>query len=242
MAPLICTYKNLLMQTNPSLFSQNKTYFAALSLLLLLCTAFLLINGKAVAFISLNTYHPFLLNVFFINYTFIGDGIFALCLMAAIFFYYKRKQQALALLYSFLISGAAVQIIKNLVDSPRPRLFFEAGQYLHFIDGVSLANNSSFPSGHTATAFAIATVMVLMMKDKSWQLLILIAAALVGYSRIYLAQHFLLDVLIGAFIGSTSGVLAVYLSGNLKRIRKSIKKMHRLSPPMHPSPSAIQTI
>ena len=227
--------KILLMQTNPSVLNQNKVFFAALFFILFCGATYLLLNGKAAAFISLNAYHPFLLNVFFINYTFMGDGIFALCLIAAIFFYYKRKQQGLALLYSFLISGLIVQVIKNLVDSPRPKLFFEAGQYLHFIDGVSLANNSSFPSGHTATAFAIATVMALMMKDKTWQLLILIAAVLVGYSRIYLAQHFLLDVIIGALIGSSSGILAVYLAKNVKGIKRSFKKMHRLSPA---SPSA----
>jgi membrane-associated phospholipid phosphatase len=208
----------------------HKLYFTGLITVLLFSAFFLMINGKAAAFVSLNSYHPFLLNVFFINYTFAGDGIFALCLIAAMLFYYKRKQQGLALLYSFLISGLAVQIIKNLVSSPRPKLFFEAGQYLHFIDGVSLANNSSFPSGHTATAFAIATVMVVMMTDKSRQLLILIAAVLVGYSRIYLAQHFLLDVLIGAVIGSISGVLSVVLVKNTKGIKRSIKKMHRLSP------------
>ena len=221
---------------------QNKTYFTGIIAVLLFSGLFLLINGKAAAFISLNSYHPFLLNVFFINYTFVGDGIFALCLIAAILFYYKRKQQGLALLYSFLISGIAVQIIKNLTNAPRPKLFFEAGQYLHFIDGVSLANNSSFPSGHTATAFAIATVMVVMMKDKSWQLLILIATVLVGYSRIYLAQHFLLDVMIGAMIGSASGILSVYLAKNIKGIRRSIKKMHRLSPNTSSSPSAIQPV
>jgi membrane-associated phospholipid phosphatase len=221
---------------------QNKIYFTYLVAVLLLSAGFLLINGKAAAFISLNSYHPFLLNVFFINYTFVGDGIFALCLITTMLFYFKRKQQGLALLYSFLISGIAVQIIKNLVNAPRPKLFFESGQYLHFIDGVSLANNSSFPSGHTATAFAIATVMAVMMKDKSWQLLILIATVLVGYSRIYLAQHFLLDVLIGAIIGSISGLLSVYLARNIKGIKLSIKKMHRLPSNSQPSPSSIQPV
>ncbi|WP_462249724.1 phosphatase PAP2 family protein [Ferruginibacter sp.] len=230
------------MQTNPSALRLSKIYFAGLLLVLLIGILFLLANGKTAAFISLNSYHPFLLNVFFINYTFIGDGIFALCLIAAMFFYYKRKQQALALLYSFLISGIVVQIIKNLIDSPRPKLFFESGQYLHFIDGVTLANNSSFPSGHTATAFAIATVIVLMMKDKSWQLFILIAAILVGYSRIYLAQHFLLDVMVGAVIGSSSGALAVYLAKNIKGIKKSVKKMHRLSHNTSSAPSALQPL
>jgi membrane-associated phospholipid phosphatase len=230
------------MQTNPSALRLSKIYFAGLLLVLLIGILFLLVNGKTAAFISLNSYHPFLLNVFFINYTFIGDGIFALCLIGVMFFYYKRKQQGFALLYSFIISGIGVQIIKNLIDSPRPKLFFEAGQYLHFINGVSLTNNSSFPSGHTATAFAIATVTVLMMRDKSWQLFILIAAILVGYSRIYLAQHFLLDVIVGAIIGSSSGVLAVYLAENIKGIKKSVKKMHRLPRNTSSSPSAIQPV
>jgi membrane-associated phospholipid phosphatase len=229
------------MQTRTSALGQNKTYFTGLLLVLIAGIIFLLANGKTAAFISLNAYHPFLLNVFFINYTFMGDGIFALCLIAAIFFYYKKKQQGFALLYSFLISGFAVQLIKNLIDAPRPRIFFEAGQYLHFIDGVSLANTSSFPSGHTATAFAIATVMVMMMKDKTLQLFILIAATLVGYSRIYLAQHFLLDVMAGAFIGSLSGILAVYLAQNMIRIKRSFKKMHHLPAGTASSPN-IQTV
>ncbi len=134
----------------------------------------------------------------------------------------------MALLYAFLLSGAAVQIIKNLINSPRPRLFFEPGQYLFFVDNVSLANNSSFPSGHTATAFAIAMVMILMIKNKKWQIPVLAAAVLVGFSRIYLAQHFLMDVLIGAVIGSASGLLGFYIAKNIKRINISFKKMHTI--------------
>jgi membrane-associated phospholipid phosphatase len=232
------------MQNKLSEWNKNKIYFTGLISILLSSAVFLIFNGKTAAFISLNSYHPFLLNVFFINYTFIGDGIFALCLIAAMFFYLKKKQQGFALLYSFLISGIAVQIIKNLTDSPRPKLFFEAGQYLHFIDGVTLANNSSFPSGHTATAFAIATVMVLMMKNKSWQLFILISAILVGYSRIYLAQHFLIDIIIGSLTGSLSGIVSVYLIKNSRGIKGAVKKWHRINniQPAAPPPDAIQTV
>jgi membrane-associated phospholipid phosphatase len=229
------------MQAKFSILSQRKMYFAGLLLVLFTAALMLFIDGKAASFVSLNTYHPFLLNVFFINYTFMGDGIFALCLIALLF-YFKKRQQGFAMLYSFLISGIAVQIIKNLVSAPRPKLFFEAGQYLHFIDGVSLANNSSFPSGHTATAFGIATVLVLMLKNKTWQPHILIATVLVGYSRIYLAQHFLLDVMIGAVIGSAAGIAAFYLATNSKGIKISIKKMHRLPAASKQSPSTIQTV
>ncbi|MEO6546661.1 MAG: phosphatase PAP2 family protein [Ferruginibacter sp.] len=193
-------------------------YFSGLLTLLIVSSFLLLVYGKSTSFIYLNSYHPFLLNVFFINYTFIGDGIFAVCVIALFLFYFKKKQSGIALLSSFLISGLTAQVMKNLFNSPRPRLFFEAGQYLYFIDGVTLSNNASFPSGHTATAFAIATVLALMIKNKNQQLLILTAAALVGYSRIYLAQHFLLDVMIGAVIGSTSGILSLYLAVKMKDI------------------------
>jgi membrane-associated phospholipid phosphatase len=230
------------MQTKPSVLGQNKLYFTGLLLVLFTAVVMLLIDGKAASFVSLNKYHPFILNVFFINYTFMGDGIFALCLVALLL-YFKKRQQALAMLYAFLISGIAVQIIKNLVSAPRPKLFFEAGQYLHFIDGVSMANNSSFPSGHTATAFGIATVLVLILKNKTWQPHILIAAVLAGYSRIYLAQHFLLDVMIGAVIGSASGIAAFYFATNTKGIKVSIKKMHQLpTAPKQPSPATIQAV
>jgi membrane-associated phospholipid phosphatase len=218
-----------------------KWYFLGL-LLLLLTGSFLLIGfGKSASFITLNSYHPFALNVFFVNYTFVGDGIFALALIVLLYIYFKQKQKANTLLISFLISGCAVQIIKNLVDSPRPHLFFEPGQYLYFIDGVTLANHHSFPSGHTTTAFAIATVLVMLSKNKSLQLLILLLAALVGYSRIYLAQHFLLDVIIGAALGTTSGVVAVYLNANAKNFKLSFGRLKQAKTNnTFPSPSTVQ--
>ncbi len=189
----------------------KQTYFLSFLFLLFLSFSFMGFYGKKVSFVLLNSYHSFWLNVFFINYTFIGDGIFACCLIGLLYFYYKNKNLAINVFYSFLISGLGAQIIKNMVNSPRPKLYFEPGTYLNFIDGVSKSGYSSFPSGHTATAFAIATVLVLTMKNKNWQLLILSAAVLVGYSRVYLAQHFLIDVTIGALLGCISGLLSFLL-------------------------------
>ena len=229
------------MQKLPVVLSQNKIYCIGLLTILFSASIFLVFSGKEAAFISLNSYHPFLLNVFFINYTFIGDGIFALGLVAAMLFYFKRKKMTAALFSSFLISGIASQFLKNMVNSPRPKLYFEAGTYLNFIDGVTLTGNSGFPSGHTATAFAIATVLALMIKNKSWQLVILPAAALVGYSRIYLAQHFLLDVIAGALLGSVSGVLAFYLATSGINIKSIFKKMYPASAEPGSSPAVIQT-
>ncbi|MFM6924559.1 MAG: phosphatase PAP2 family protein [Ferruginibacter sp.] len=229
------------MQKIPGVFSRNRIYCIGMLIILFSASAFLIFTGKEAAFISLNSYHPFFLNVFFINYTFMGDGIFAICLIAAMFFYFKRKKIAVALLISFLLSGIASQLLKNMISSPRPRLYFESGTYLNFIDGVTLTGNSGFPSGHTATAFAIATVLAFMIRNKKWQLLILPAAVLVGYSRIYLAQHFLLDVIAGALLGSISGLLAYYLAFSRINIRSLFKKAYRFSSEPASSPAVIQT-
>ena len=209
-------------------FRTSRWYFWALALLFLTGSLLLAIDGKGGSFILLNSYHTDWLNTFFINYTNVGDGLFAL-FISVILFFYKRKKQALALLLSFLISGLLVQIIKNLVTSPRPRLFFTSGQYTQFIDGVTLSNNSSFPSGHTASAFAVATVLVLTMQNKNWQLPILFAATLAGYSRMYLAQHFLTDVMMGAFLGLIAGIYSVYLvyhTNITKRLKQNKNNNH----------------
>ncbi len=209
-----------------TILQKNRMYFLGLMFFFIIGIVLLLVLDKTATSISLNAYHPFWLNVFFINYTFIGDGIFALCLAAFYIFYLKKQPEGMALLAGFILSGIIVQLIKNLVISPRAKLFFEPGQYLFFVDNVPLINNASFPSGHTATAFAISTILILMIKNKNRQLLLLFAAILVGYSRIYLAQHFVVDVLAGAFIGSMSGIIAVYLIKNRKRINRSLKDVH----------------
>ncbi|MBL0055758.1 MAG: phosphatase PAP2 family protein [Chitinophagaceae bacterium] len=145
----------------------------------------------------------FVVNVFFINYTFLGDGIFALCLPAYLYFHAKKKNLSLAYLFAFILSGLAIQVIKNLYTVDDPGLFIESGRYM-----MSHQQQNGYPSGHTATAFAIATVLIHSHKTKKWQLPALLGAALVGYSRIYLAHHDLSEILIGAGIGCFSGMTA----------------------------------
>ncbi len=118
---------------------------------------------------------------------------------------------AVAIFISFITSGIAIQIIKYFIVEARPKVFFEQAQLPFFIKDVTLYNMSSFPSGHTTTAFATATTIVLFQKTKSWQLPILLFAAMVGYSRIYLSQHFLGDVIVGAVIGTVFGVFCSWI-------------------------------
>ena len=213
-------------QLNTTLKSNYHFYVSSL-LFLISCGLILLTVSKAESFISLNSFHSFSLNVFFVNYTFLGDGIFAICL-CALLFYRKQQKLALLILAAYLSSGLATQILKNCIYAPRPRIFFEASQYLYHLDnfGNSGGGSSSFPSGHTTSAFALATVLAVHFKNKFTGIILFIAAALVGYSRIYLAQHFPVDVLFGAFIGITFATLSIILMNSRLRIRlpKIIKR------------------
>lgn len=230
------------MQKLSASLSQNKIYFIGLLVILFSCSVFFLFNGNEAVFLSIDSYHPFYLDVFFINYTFIGDGIFACCFIAIMFFYFKRKQFGFALLYSFLISGSAVQLIKNLLGSSSPKLYFESGTYLNILDGIALSEISGLPSGHTAAAFAIVTVMVLMVKNKNLQLLFLMLAILAGYSRIYLAQHFLQDVIIGGLLGTCSGILAFHYAQNPVNIKRLFNKVNQAPADAVSSSNAMQTV
>jgi membrane-associated phospholipid phosphatase len=196
-------------------------FFYGTALLLVLGFVFICICGKSNSFFLLNSFHHPVLDYFFILFTNLGDGIIALvfCVLAIVF--YRKKLYALSLFYAFIISGLIAQVLKRMVDAPRPKLYFANGEYTQFITGIKIATQHSFPSGHTATAFAIATVIMIVMKSRKWQIQILAVATLVGYSRIYLGQHFLLDVLVGAIIGYLSGIVAIDLA---ERTLKGVKK------------------
>ncbi len=166
---------------------------------------------KSYSFQCLNQYHAAWLNSFFVNYTFMGDGLVSIFAVVALLVF-KKYKEALLLLTAFLSSGLLSCVLKNLFSLPRPKLYFEQMRLLYgqFIEGVTLSNNSSFPSGHTASAFTMATVVVLLSNNKLFTVMAIAAAALVGYSRIYLGQHFLQDVTAGAFLGVVCAMGSYY--------------------------------
>jgi membrane-associated phospholipid phosphatase len=190
---------------------QNKIFFFGFIIIMIAGILLLLIMGKEESFILFNTYHPFYFNFFFVYYTYVGNGLFATGL-AIICLLLKKKRLGLTILYAFISSGILTQIIKPILNSPRPKLYFGNTGHDYFIKGIDFANNNSFPSGHTATAFAVATTLVLIIKNKKIQAPLLFAAFLVGFSRIYLGQHFLLDVLVGAFVGVACGIACTYFT------------------------------
>jgi undecaprenyl-diphosphatase len=109
------------------------------------------------------------------------------------------------------IGSLVVAVLKESFDRARPE---NADPAIHA--AVATPNSPSFPSGHTATAFAAAAVVGAFYPRLRWPLYTL--AALVGLSRIYLGVHFALDVAAGAILGVSIGLGLVWVGRNARRL------------------------
>lgn len=180
------------------------------SLLFGICISTILISDKASIHLSINNLHSPFFDQFFKKTTILGEGLFAIAV--AIIFLLISFKHAIAHFLAFSISGILAQFFKKVIftHSPRPKLFFESITELRFVEGVSMATQHSFPSGHTTTAFAIFITMAFMVQSKLLKSIFLFCAVLVGYSRMYLSQHFLIDITFGSLLGTTCAIITYY--------------------------------
>lgn len=169
---------------------------------------------------AMNGCHNSYIDLLMRYWTLLGDGnlqvILVLVLLLISFRYFFTA------LTAFIFSGLSVQFFKRVFfsDFPRPAKYFELSvtdYELYLVPGVELSSWFSFPSGHTATAFALFFALALLTKSKIGQAGLLLLAIGVGYSRIYLSQHFLMDVVGGSLLGMTMGWLAWRLFININR-------------------------
>jgi len=177
--------------------SALRPYILVLSLLF--AGSILIDKGTDVLWI--NGHHTPLLDLFLSTITNLGDGlIFVPIIIMAMFI---RFRYAITGLIASIAHGLFVSLFKRVLfpGMERPKAFLH-NDLLHFVPGVDVHSTNSFPSGHTATAFCAALFLAFIIRNKVLGIFTLLLAFLVGYSRIYLAQHFLVDVAAGAVIGS----------------------------------------
>ncbi|GAB3570059.1 phosphatase PAP2 family protein [Spirosoma luteolum] len=130
---------------------------------------------------------------------------------------YRFRQQALPML---LTIGAAVamadqvasSLLKPLTHRLRPCHTPSLQKLIHPV--LECGGLYSFVSSHAATTFALATSLWLLLGRRYPALAgVFVWAALVSYSRIYVAAHFPLDVLAGTGLGVLSAWFMVYFYG-----------------------------
>jgi membrane-associated phospholipid phosphatase len=133
---------------------------------------------------------------------------------------------ALLLRYRFTLMIAAtglvmplVFVLKDQVGTDRPITYFlNQGKKAEVITVPEVRLNTgqtSFPSGHTMSAFGLFSLLALMAgpKQKKAAFLLALLAIFVGISRIFLVQHFLVDVLAGALLGMAVSGFVWWLNG-----------------------------
>ena len=137
----------------------------------------------------------------------LGKGEYA-CLITIVLVALSLKKLRLApsllLIFAALGAGVTTEIIK--ADVARPRPLSAMGESVHVV-GEELRQRS-FPSGHTACAFALLTCAGGILRRRRAWMVGSALASLVGLSRIFVGAHYPGDVLGGALLGMLCGTLA----------------------------------
>lgn len=118
---------------------------------------------------------------------------------------------SVAMAFAGAASGVAVQIVKYTAGRTRPELWL--GPFQH-----ARAAATSFPSGHTVGAFALAGVLMLASPSRTMRIAAFLLALSVAVSRVLAFRHWTSDVLASAAIGMILAAVAVRgVLGNVER-------------------------
>ena len=194
------------------LIMQNNSYFLIPYFTLLLILLFLtVLFSKAEIHILINSHNSPFLDLFFKWITILGNGFFTMAMVCIFLFFHFRK--AATIFIAFVVSGIIVQCLKTTIfaESLRPTGYFEGKYILHLVDGVYQLYIQSFPSGHSASAFALFLCLAFFTKYKSLKFILFIIASFTAFSRVYLSQHFLIDAMAGSLIGITVTLATVFI-------------------------------
>lgn len=169
--------------------------------------------------------HSPVLNFFMKTITYLGeDGLFWIILAVVLCLFRKTRRFGVFLAGALLIEVLCNELVlKSIFERPRPfnyQPWQDAGLYV-FPEIVPRPSSFSFPSGHTASSFAAATV--LFCANKKWGTPALVLAALIGFSRVYCGVHYCTDVLAGMLVGIVVGIAAYFLIRALFRLLKQKK-------------------
>jgi membrane-associated phospholipid phosphatase len=155
--------------------------------------------------IALNAWRVEPLNTFFRYVTRLGE-INAWVMVVPLVFAW-RWRYGLLLLATGVCTLPLVYALKDLYEVDRPSTFFRVMGAEHLLvtipDFTLNSGYHSFPSGHTISAFALTSLLALMLGRRlpMLGLALVWTAILVAISRVFLLQHFVVDVVAGAAFG-----------------------------------------
>lgn len=179
------------------------SFFLPYSAFVLISGIFLIGYSREQTHLWINQYYHPIADSFFMFYTHLGDGMTVVALVIVLLFVSFRS--AIFLAISGMVSGGTTQLLKNYVfgDVLRPSFHFQyySEESIRLVPDLDMHIHNSFPSGHTTAAFCIFTALMLIINRPKLSWLFFVLAFLVGFSRVYLSQHFLVDIYFGSIIG-----------------------------------------
>jgi undecaprenyl-diphosphatase len=128
-----------------------------------------------------------------------------------IFFMYKQFGWRLlwpllgVALVVVLADQTSVHLFKNVFERLRPCHNPDIKEMVH-LAASRCGGKFGFVSSHAANTFGVATFLALLFKRRWFKVSILLWAAIVSYSRIYLGVHYPGDVLVGGLLGYICGI------------------------------------
>ena len=199
--------------------------------LIFLCFPFIFLDyGFFVSKYNLFNYPEFI--NFFRLITNIGDGILLLPFLALFFILSKfgviKRKVFVEYFCGSLITIFLVLVVKNLIFDglPRPFLYFQNSGIIpsnYDSYGITFYKLNSFPSGHTSTATFLLLFLLRFVRKRFYKNIIFLLLVLVGFSRIFLFQHFFVDVVTGFCIGILSISLSNLILINSYKIKNKLK-------------------
>lgn len=182
-----------------------KTEYDAQALIRLIQVALLLLSIALIIWLTagyhggfhlLNQFTPLLPSTLWQIVTFMGDTTFVLTVALLIA---HRKPELLWVLFIAAIYGTLVTHgLKNLFDAQRPPVALLRDEFN--LVGHAF-KNGSFPSGHSFTAFAFVSVAYYFFKQRQVRWALFLLGGFVGFSRVMVAAHWPVDVLVGGSLG-----------------------------------------
>ena len=133
------------------------------------------------------------------DYTSMGNVGFLWIALSVVMLCHKstRKAGVLSLMSMFLGMICTNVVLKHLIARPRPWL-----DVAGLVALVAEPDPNSFPSGHTCAAFAAGMIWMRTLPWHWARVVAVIAAVLMGLSRLYVGVHYPTDVIAGALVGS----------------------------------------
>ena len=159
------------------------------------------------------------LNDIVVWFTSLGNaGLIWVLLIAALITYKGTRKEGLGCAISLVLCFIVVNLfLKNAVARVRP---YDAMEQIRCLVGPQA--DYSFPSGHTAIAFA-ASVPVFIISSKKLGIIMIIFSVLMALSRIYVCVHYPTDVLAGLLIGLFAAWAARHMQKYVRSHRKKVE-------------------